>query len=271
MEKVSNFTKAKRGLKKAFYGHCPGWRGRFPYFGAWVHFPRGSWSFALACDEGIYEWDNVKLLWSLMRPGTWMFDVGANIGLMALPVLNNVLESRVLSFEPSPNSAPWLEKTIAGSPYRERWHLIAKVAGAVSGQATFCVSPRQASYLDGVVNTNRVGGGQSVSVEATTLDAEWNLLGRPNVSLVKIDVEGWESEVLKGAAELLREQRPNILLEWNSINLRAAGVGPEVLLEIAEDVKYTLFTVQEFMPITSKEALELQMLRGESFLLIPRR
>jgi FkbM family methyltransferase len=271
MKATPLLTKLKRTLKKAFYGYCPGRRGCFPYFGAWVYFPPGSWSFASACDEGIYEWNNVQLLWTLMKPGTWMLDVGANIGLMALPILHNVPESKVLSFEPSPNSAPWLERTIAGSGYRNRWRLVAKVAGASPGQATFFVSPRQASYLDGVVDTNRVEGGSSVTVDATTLDAEWHALGNPEVSLLKIDVEGWEFQVLQGASELLNKQRPSILLEWNAVNLRATQVAPEAILEFANSANYSLFTVQEFLPIPDKVTLHLQMLRGENFLLQSKR
>jgi len=267
MDKISRLTRAKRKYRQWLHSKVPGFQGCFPYFGTRVYFPPGSWSFSMACEQGIYEWDNVQLLRRLVRPGTWMFDVGANIGLMAAPVLSAVRDCKVLSFEPSPNSAPSLEKTIAGSSYGDRWRLVRKAAGASVGETEFCVSPQQASYYDGVVNTHRVEGGKSVKVATTTLDTEWIALGRPEVSVIKIDVEGWETEVLKGAGELMRVQRPRILLEWNATNLKAAGVDQHSLLEIAAAANYRVFTVQEFMEIANSAVLEMQMLRGESFLL----
>jgi FkbM family methyltransferase len=51
----------------------------------------------------------------MAKPDTTVFDVGANIGLMAIPLLTHVPECRVISFEPSENSVPYLRKTIEGS------------------------------------------------------------------------------------------------------------------------------------------------------------
>ena len=270
MSPITALQKMKRWIKIQAHQVLPWLRGRFSYFGTTVYFPPGSWSFAMACEQGIYEWENVQLLRMLMRPGAWMFDVGANIGLMAVPVLSGVPESRVLSFEPSPNSAAWLRKTVGGSPYGERWRLVEKAASDIIGQLEFTLSPQQASYFDGLVNTQRVEGGKRVQVATTTLDAEWRALGSPKVAVIKIDVEGWETSVLKGAGELLRCQKPAALLEWNAKNLEAAHVNPDSLLPLAKSIGYQVFTPQEFMPIHDEPTLKLQMLRGESFLLLAR-
>ena len=268
MSPTNIFQKTKRWIKFQAHQILPWLRGRFGYFGTTVYFPPGSWSFAMACEQGIYEWENVQLLRTLMRPGTWMFDVGANIGLMAVPVLSGVPESRVVSFEPSPNSAPWLKKTVWGSHYGERWRMVEKAASESRGHLEFTLSPQQASYFDGLVNTQRVGGGKRVQVQTTTLDAEWRALGRPEVAVIKIDVEGWETSVLKGAEELLLCQKPAVLLEWNAKNLKAARVNPGSLLALTKSIGYQVFTPQEFMPIHDELALQMQMLRGETFLLL---
>jgi methyltransferase FkbM-like protein len=52
-----------------------------------------------------------------------------------------------------------------------------------------------------------------VEVDATTVDAKWRAAGSPKVSVVKVDVEGGESPVMRGASELLAAQRPALLLE----------------------------------------------------------
>lgn len=262
-------SKLRKRFKRLLYGHCPGYRGRFPYFGAQVHFPPNSFAFLAACDHGVYERENTKLLRFLAKPGTWMFDVGANIGLMALPVLKDNPEVKVLSFEPSPNTLPFLKRTIEGSPYRNRWQLVSKAVGRSPGTTEFHVSPASFDLFDSIAHGGRIRGATSVQLEMTTLDHEWQQLGRPAVSVIKIDVEGWESEVLQGAKELIGSQRPGILLEWNEVNLAPAGVSAGALLKLAEDMDYRLFNLPDFVEICDARALELQMLRGESFLLSP--
>ncbi len=73
--------------KKLLYGKFPGFAGSFPYCGVKVYFPANSLIFQRACEEKIYERDLVRLLSALVRPETAYFDVGANIGLMSIPIL----------------------------------------------------------------------------------------------------------------------------------------------------------------------------------------
>ena len=94
-----------------------------PYYGARVYFPKGSYIFHMLCEQGIYEGENIKVINSLVDPGTTYIDVGANIGLMAVPVLNNQ-DCSVISFEPSPNVLTFLERTASESQYRNRWKVI---------------------------------------------------------------------------------------------------------------------------------------------------
>lgn len=259
----------RKRLKRFVYGSLPGFRGRVPYQGAVVHFPNGSWSFELICEQGIFEADNVRVLQAMMRPDTWMFDVGANIGLMAIPVLHKFGQARVLSFEPSPNSVPWLERTIAGSPYKSRWELVRKAAGAAVGKSQFNMSPIEGSLFDGIQATHRIASVSVVEVEVTTLDAEWERLGKPDVSTIKIDVEGYELEVLKGARALIGAVKPSILLEWNPENISAANIPTGALLDIANDLGYRVFAVPALSEVRDKDTLRLQMINTESFLLIP--
>src|SRR5437870_2349214 len=96
----------RKRIKFWLYGSCPGFRGSFPYFGSRVFFPANSLSFLAVCQQGIFEYDPLRALLSQVRPHTWMFDIGANIGLMAVPVLQREPRVHVLSFEPSPNTLP---------------------------------------------------------------------------------------------------------------------------------------------------------------------
>ena len=224
----------------------------------------------MACEQGIYERENLQLLQSLVRPGTWMFDVGANIGLMAVPILRSAPQAKVLSFEPSPNSLRFLERTLAESGLGDRWKLIPKSVGAVPGITRFFVSASETGCYDGVAETGRAGKQEAVDLPMTTLDVEWEALGCPEVSVIKIDVEGWESQVILGGMRLFKEKKPYVLLEWEPRNLEKAGVVNHQLLEIADRIGYKIFTPGEFIEVANSESLQLQMRRNDSFLLAPK-
>jgi FkbM family methyltransferase len=257
----------RKNIKRFLYGRCPGFAGAFPYFGVKVHFPPRSWSFYAACEQGIFEHDNVSILQSLMQPDTMMFDVGANIGLMAIPVLKACCDCRVISFEPSANVLPSLRRTVAGSPFGSRWELIEKAVGSAEGIADFAISSQAESLFDGFRNTKRASTSSNVTVPVTTLDATWRMLGRPAVSVIKCDVEGADFDVLAGARECLAATGAAILTEWNATNLAIYERPPATLLEFARSTGYRLFSVPGFVEIGDPSALRLHMIKTESFLL----
>src|SRR5690242_13266422 len=101
--------------KELIFGSLPFFRGRFSYYGHTVHFPLGSEIFRFACAQGIYERDALCLILSTVQPGTTYFDVGANIGLLSVPVLAERPGVEVVSIEPSPTVLPFLNRTHAAA------------------------------------------------------------------------------------------------------------------------------------------------------------
>ena len=259
----------RKRIKKWVYGYCPGFAGAFPYFGTKIYFPKGSWSFYAACEQGIFEADNVRILQSLARPGEMSFDVGANIGLMAAPVLRHEPNCRVVSFEPSLNVLPYIQRTIAENPHGNRWTLIPKAVGAKSGRVSFSLSEQANSLFDGIRPTQRVASIRQVEVDLTTLDETWNELGKPRVSHIKIDVEGAELDVLTGAQECLRSERPFVLIEWNAQNLAAYGCPVSKILQFAGESKFRVLSLPRLVEVQTVSELRLHMLFTENFLLCP--
>lgn len=262
----------KAWLKRHYYSRWPAWAGSFPYFGTRVHFPLNSHLFVRACEEGVYERDLLRLLRAFIRPDTTYFDVGANIGLMAVPILRDVPGCRVVSFEPSPSALPFLRKTHAGCAHKARWQLIEKAIGDQPGAAEFYTFGPENSAFDGLRNTQRRRENPTVvSVPVTTLDQEWAGLGKPPVSVIKIDVEGLEMGVLLGGRTCIQEQRPVIFLEWDATNLKSGKYQETALLTWAEDAGYELRSTDSGVAIEGPEVLRWQMMLGNSFVLIPKR
>lgn len=163
---------------------------------------------------GTYEDREAAELCNYVQPGTWVFDVGANIGLTSLEFARRA--EQVLAFEPNPPTADRLEHNLAANDFANV--TIRRTAvGAEAGTITFHESAQATLSSATIVPPELV---RSFEVPVTTLDSEWNAAGRPRVSALKIDVEGGELDVLRGASELLASERPAILLEaWGTEQL----------------------------------------------------
>ena len=257
-------------LKKWIYRYTPGLAGAFPYFGTRLYFPRNNSLWDRVCEQGIYEYVLLHQIESALRPDTWFFDVGANIGLMSVPILSQVPTAHVLSFEPSPNTKPFLEKTWSRSPWKDRWKIVAQAVGDKVGETSFCVSVPREAACDGIRYTNRAEKAGTIVVPMTTLDEEWKALGRPAVSCLKLDIEGAEMLALAGARELIQAVQPLIFLEWNRTNFEPFGCRPQDLLEFADKFGYEALPVPGLCVITSVAILMLHMCETETFALVPK-
>lgn len=256
-------------LKRLLYSRFPLVRGSFPYFGCRVYFPPRSKAFLAACEQGVFEAGNIAVLQHMCREQTVMFDVGANIGLMAIPILKMKRECTVISFEPSPNTLPFLLRTVSESGYEERWRVVPKAVNDRAGRAHFSLASAEDALYDGFRATHRVSERSQIIVEATTIDEEWLRLGTPSVSIIKIDIEGAEMIALRGAERCIAAQRPPILLEWNRDNLAAYHCPVGALVEFSSANGFRIYALPDAIPVLDETELALQMLRTESFLLIP--
>lgn len=261
---------ARQRLKYWLFTAVPGFAGRYPYHGALVHFPRKAVVIQALCKNGLFEPEVVARLVRLARPNSTVFDVGANLGLMSIPVLRAHSTTRVVSFEPSPNSLPFLQRTAAGSQYVDRWTIVGKALADRSGERDFEFGRADDALYDGFHGGARVRDARTVRVPVSRLDEEWRALGSPNVSVVKIDVEGAEALVLAGASELLKAWKPAVVLEWHHDYLELFETPPETLLAIAREFGYRVYTIPSGVPIDDERTLQVQMMACSNFLLLAR-
>jgi len=243
--------------------------GRFTYFGTEIYFPRAAACFRLICKDGIYEPEVTAWLCQMARPNELFIDVGSNIGLTSIPVLRKVERSRVLSFEPSPNSLPYLQRTRRRSGFQDRWEVVPKAAAESTGTVRFFVTTPRYGILDGLRDTGRASDGHTIEVPRTTVDAEWQRLGCPAVCCMKIDVEGAEGRVLKGAEQMVRRERPHILLEWSDVNLIPNGTDLSFLVRYAALNGYDVAEFPSRKPVSGLHDLERQTLDTQMYVLVP--
>jgi FkbM family methyltransferase len=138
----------------------------------------------------------MELIDNLVEAGNTVFDVGANIGQKAEFYLS--IGAKVICFEPQPNCVGILEEKYANNP---NITIVNKGLAEMPGEMQLSVCS-DANYLSTFSNkwkTGRFVGqnwNQTVTVEVTTLDEMIKMWGCPH--FCKIDVEGFEYQVLKG-------------------------------------------------------------------------
>jgi FkbM family methyltransferase len=156
-----------------------------------------------------------------------IIDVGANIGLTALAMSFAAPERRIIAFEPSPDNVARFESNTRG---QARIELQRCGLADRAGDLDFLVSPAGANCH--VVTANyeysTSVGFHPLKVPITTLDAWLDATGPDErVALIKIDVEGFEPNVLAGARRVIQRHRPLIWMEFNSVTLNVAqGYSP---------------------------------------------
>jgi FkbM family methyltransferase len=260
-----------RGLgKKILFGSVPFRRGRFPYYGYTVHFPLGSHIFDRACAEGIYERDTNNLILSLVEPETTYFDVGANIGLLSIPVLAVCPRVRVVSIEASPNTLPFLIKTHKAAARQTDWTLVGAAVGAENGEAEFWCGGGAQGAFDGLRDTERGGSKTAVRVPVRALDDIWQGQGCPAISVIKMDIEGGEYWALQGAKKIISLVKPVFIVEWTDKNLGSYGIDSDELLQLCATIGYTPYASPNLVPIDTKAILKMSMAQTETFVLVPR-
>lgn len=167
---------------------------------------------------GNYEPAVVKAFRKAIRPGDVAYDVGAYIGYFSL-LLGRLCgpEGAVYAFEPDSRAFVRLSENLAASGVRNVFPFQVALADRVgTGCLMEHVSP------DGrLLATGRGGNGSPIAT--TSLDHLVYAKGMPRPHLIKMDVEGAEGRVLQGAARLLRESRPRLVIE-----IHGEGNGREV-------------------------------------------
>lgn len=157
--------------------------------------------------NGSYESGTINFIEKHLKSGDCFVDVGANIGLMSLKASKIVgKQGKVYSFEPHPNTAKILRFNISLNSIINT-ETIEKGVGSKSDSAKIFdrwdVNRGGASLLPS--NSEEKG----YNIEVVTLD---EMFSDKAISMIKIDIEGYELEALKGAKQILSSTKPPILI-----------------------------------------------------------
>jgi FkbM family methyltransferase len=159
-----------------------------------------------------YEWMERRLFCSAIQSGATVLDVGANIGVFTLLAAKR--KAHVFSIEADAKNASALRRHISLNRFNSR----VKVFEMAAGDSEANLSLYRNETNSG--GSTLVGAGAGIPVQSRPIDS----LDLPPIDVCKIDVEGFESRVLKGmTSTLARSRNMKLLIEYSEPHGREAA------------------------------------------------
>jgi FkbM family methyltransferase len=158
-----------------------------------------------------FDREEVATLSSYLRPGDRAIDVGSNVGYYTLHFARAVgAAGEVIAFEPDPRNVERLRANLALNGFTDRADVVAAVATEATGSMKLFLTTGQGGGNS--VYSDLWDTGASIDCPATTIDDYCSSRNIDYVRAMKIDVEGHDPAVLRGASRMLRERRIGVVL-----------------------------------------------------------
>lgn len=184
---------------------------------------------------------------SWLKPESIYYDVGGNVGYHAFIAATVVKNGKVISFEPLPANRALFEEHIRLNQNRLSKDAITLLPYAVADaeKTVLFTNNEQLSGSNTYIDSPLLGTAvDKIPVQCYSVDG-LIAQGYPPPDVLKIDVEGAEFDVLRGAAETIRKHRPNIFLATHDVHL--PGVKDQCL-KFLQEMGYTVTRAEEFNP-----------------------
>jgi FkbM family methyltransferase len=205
----------------------------------------------------VFETESVSVIRRLLSPGAVAFDIGANIGAHTLPMARSVgPNGKVYAFEPTEFALRKLQSNIELNVDLKGRVVLEQM---MLGDATTTLPDQMYSswpLTDGSVRHERHGGRlmSTTGAQQSSVDQYVREAGIRRLDLMKIDVDGYECAVLRGAHSTLMSLRPSIVIEFAPYVLEETGASVEGLSEILRRHGYHLYAAStgQLVPVAAE-------------------
>jgi|HubBroStandDraft_1064217.scaffolds.fasta_scaffold00014_95 FkbM family methyltransferase len=195
--------------------------------------------------EGMYQQD-VLAAFELLQPGDLVLDVGGHHGLMAIVAAKKVLpHGKVISFEPNPFARAIFDENCTLNAIRN----VQIEPFALSdhpGSAKFYIQKGSVTWNSSFFRDFACQNGrdevEETEVPVSTLD-EYAAARSLRPAFLKIDAEGSEFLILKGALRMIEKCRPILSMEFNPESAIVAGTTIEAMQTLLEELGYQLIVL----------------------------
>ena len=188
-----------------------------------------------------YEADNFNFINAQVKEGMTILDIGSHIGLMAVVFGKKVGNTgKVYAFEPTPSTSRILQETVRinhGNNISVEPYALADQKGKLS----FYISNHLADNSNSLVNNHRTDRQESkVEVDVNTVDDFVKERNIAKVDFIKVDVEGAEFKLLKGAQQTIRRDQPLIILAIHPDSIKNFGDSTAEIWDLLKNLGYRI-------------------------------
>jgi FkbM family methyltransferase len=223
---------------------------------------------------GVYERSTTKAIRRWVRPNSFVLDIGANIGAHTLQLARRVGSSgRVFAFEPTLFAHAKLLKSLALNPGLATVVKPEQLMLLASDKKTTELEIYSSWPLENEDKLHVKHLGRLRSTEgalAISLDTYLKQAGVPRVDFIKLDVDGFECEVLEGARHCLNQFHPTILMEIAPHCLRERGVSLAQLIDVLSGSGYSFARLDGKAITIDAQTFEDKIADGSSINVIAR-
>lgn len=201
----------------------------------------------------LVEAGEIKSLQTYIKPGEVVIDIGANVGFFTKRFakwVNN--DGFVIAVEPETANFRQLLKNLDKAGTDDLVRTFKGVAAEEAGSLKLAINP--------IHPGDHKIGQKGIEVEAFTIDNLVEKESAPRVCLIKIDVQGAEERVLKGALETIKRDRPALFVEMDDVAMRKMGSSAEGVINLLSDYGYDIQRLRKNSKtdqISTTEALEI--------------
>jgi FkbM family methyltransferase len=193
-------------------------------------------------NTGTYEEEIGKLIKLSLKPGSAALDIGANIGLHCIRIAQMCgAEGKVYAFEPISYLQERLKKNISLNKI-SNVTLFPFALADEDREADFMINP--AEWNQGTFSLNAGNTGNSVQhVIIKKADDIPEIKDLRSLDLIKIDVEGYEYQVLRGLHQTIKSHQPRIIFEYDSNYWAATNQFITDCYDYLSSLNYTLYQI----------------------------
>ncbi len=188
-----------------------------------------------------YETELARLIRSQVNEGNVCLDIGANIGIQSLRMAQETTQTgKVIAFEPVNSLRERLEKNLALNRTTQV-EVLPYALSDFSGTSTMNINPQDSNQGTAALSEN---GNTEIQVrKGDDLLKEMNI---ERLDFIKIDVEGFEYQVLTGLKESIKRFRPSIVFEYDDNYCKKRGKKSYIdFYTFFSELNYTLFGINE--------------------------
>lgn len=227
-----------------------------PFFGGKRIITRGGIKFEIDISEGIdlnlfllgnFQKHVYKNAISHIKQDAAIIDVGGNVGAISLFLAKDIKQGHVYAFEPTTFALDKFQRNIELNPdLASRITLYQSFVSSQNEEAS-ALEAYSSWKLDEGTKKHAVHGGtimSSENVPSTTIDSFCKSNNILRIDFIKIDTDGHEYDVLKGAKETIRKYKPDVVFEVGLYILEEQSINFIDILSFFEAIQYEIYTIK---------------------------